>query len=241
MDALVIDRMPTSKEVRMLNIPGLDGAISDCGGYVELAKRLNLPSKKPIKHYTENDISQLIIETTKTMNINRMPSRSEISKMPFGGSLHNAIVRSGGYEYWAKRMKLAIKESETKTGRMYEKIAHKYLEKLGYEVEQMSIKHPYDLLVNGAIKTDVKVGKAHTYSGSRWHTFGINKKKATCDLYIIYAIDESDQVEKTLIIPGFVITSTSLNIGANSVYDKYIDRWDYFAAYDGFYSQFKQG
>jgi hypothetical protein len=165
-----------------------------------------------------------------------MPSRSEILKVFDNNStLHNKIVRTGGYRKWADALNLEIKESETKTGQDFEEIAMDLLIGRGFEVEKMTTKHPFDLLINKTVKIDVKSGRPYLLNGSRCHSFGINKKQGSCDIYIILALDETDNIERTFIIPSHHLKVTTLSIGENSSYNKYIKRFDVINLYSDFH------
>lgn len=100
----------------------------------------------------------------------------------------------------------------------------------------MGVKYPFDFLINNTIRIDVKAAKAYMSRGNRCHTIGINKKYATCDLYLIFALDEVENIERTFIIPGCDLRVTSMNFGKDSKYDKYINRWDLLEKYDNFYN-----
>lgn len=189
--------------------------------------------------WTPELIEQRILEVKSDLNIDHMPTRSEIFSLRYNDPLHNGIVRHGGYDYWAKKLGLKIKDSESKTGWDYEEKAIKLLESRGYNVKRMSRKHPYDLLINGFIKIDVKVGKPWILRGSRVHTFGINKKNPVCDLYMIFALDESGEIERLFIIPSIELKLISMCIGKNSKYNKFIDRWDLIEKYNNFYKSVK--
>lgn len=233
-----ISRMPTSKEVRISKIPGLESSIDSTGGYVKWAEKLNLSPKKPITKHNDESIKQSILHTMQQLNIDRMPSRSEILSIENNASLHNAIVRSYGYYKWAERLNLEIKDSETLFGTQYQEICLEYLSKLGYVVEDTSTKAPYDLLINNNVRVDVKSGCAYNMRGSRVHSFGINKKFPTCDLYIIYALNENtDNIERIFVIPSKDFKLVSLCIGANSKYNKYINKWNLIDIYIEFYNK----
>ena len=178
--------------------------------------------------YIETEINSVM----DTMGINRMPSNSEMVRVRNSSDLSNAIAKNGGFYYWAGKLGLEIKGSETKTGIAYENYAAAQLLWKGYEVERMSVRHPYDLLVNGHIKVDVKVSKAYWMKGeSLVNTVGLSKKYATCDLYIIYLLEEDSELDRTLIIPSHEVKNKYLNIGKDSKYNKYIDRWDFLEVY----------
>lgn len=186
--------------------------------------------------WTEDEIAQSILEVTYSLNIDRMPSASEVSAVLGDTSLNNAIRRNGGFYKWANKMGLEVKECETTTGKGYEVIAKNLIENLNYKVEKMSTKYPFDLLVNDKIRIDVKVCSPYISRGSRVHTVGINKKYATCDLYLIFALDEDKNIERTFIIPGCDLRVTSMNFGKDSIYNIYLDRWDLLKKYNDFYN-----
>jgi hypothetical protein len=92
----------------------------------------------------------------KALNIERMPSSVEIKKVTKDSRLSNAIRRHGGYLFWAMKMGTSQSECTTRTGLDGELLIKDILENKSYVVEKMSVKHPYDLLVNGNIKIDIK-------------------------------------------------------------------------------------
>jgi len=179
-------------------------------------------------------------ETHKVMEalcIDTMPSVNEMNMVLGDSSLANKVLKTVGLYTWAKKLSIEIKSSETKIGNDYEELATELLTKKRYKVIKMSTRYPYDLLVNKNIKVDVKVGKAYISKGTRVHTIGINKKYATCDIYLIFALNKKDEIEKTLIIPSTELKLTSLNFGKESKYDKYLDRWDYLEKYTHLFKQ----
>lgn len=98
----------------------------------------------------------------------------------------------------------------------------------------MSVKHPYDLLVNSNIKIDVKTARLYTSEhGNSYYTFNLEKKNPTCDIYIFYCVE----IEKILIIPSKFLRQTQLCISENSKYNRYTNRWDYLKIYDNFYKE----
>ena len=183
--------------------------------------------------WTDQKIEEEITSVMNSLNISRMPSSSEIRAVMHNTTLTNAIRRRGGFYGWAEKLELPVKESETKTGDSYEWHAISELKERGFKVERMSVRHPYDLLVNESIKVDVKVSRSYLSRNSLVNTVGLNKKFATCDLYLIF-IETAGMLDRTLIIPGYEVRHKYLNIGKDSKYNKYIDRWDLFQTYSDF-------
>jgi len=186
--------------------------------------------------WTDEIIKNKIYEVMRVLDIDKMPSASETQLILGDFSLSNKIAKTGGFNKWANKLGLEIKRSETQLGQEFEVKAKELFENKGYTVERMSTKYPFDLLVNNTIRVDVKVAKAYMSRGSRCHTVGINKKYATCDLYLIFALDEDENIERTFIIPGCDLRVTSMNFGKDSIYNIYLNRWDLLKKYDNFYN-----
>lgn len=170
------------------------------------------------------------------LNIKRMPTAEECNLITGNSGLSNVIAKSGGFYWLANNLGLSMKNNATETGKKFERLAVKILEDKNYIVKSMTTKYPFDLLINDRIRIDVKAGRPYLLRGSRVHTIGINKKYATCDLYLIFALDEKDKPERNLVIPGCDLRVTTLNFGKDSIYNIYLDRWDLIERYDEFYS-----
>lgn len=186
--------------------------------------------------WTDELVEKEIKEVMKALNIERMPSNSEV-KSVVGNGLACKISKSGGYKYWADKLNLKTKNSETKLGQEYEEKVLKLLQTKGYEVEKMSTKHPYDLLVNLNIKVDVKVSNLYRGSKGEFHTFNLEKHNHNCDLFICVCVTDGEIV-KTLVIPSkFLMKISQLSVGIISIYDVFKDRYDFIEKYDGFYNK----
>lgn len=189
--------------------------------------------------WSDDLIRDGVMKVKEGLKIDRMPTRSECVKYTNSYALSVAISRrDGGWYGLASELGLRIKTSETTTGKKYEKIIKEILENKGYEVSQMSQNFPYDLLVNDCLKIDVK--SSHLYKGKEgnFYTFRTGKRYATCDVYILVALDDLDKVVRTYIIPSSkVIKNTQLSMGEySSKYDIYLDRWDILTEYVNFLS-----
>jgi hypothetical protein len=186
------------------------------------------------KKWTDELIQSEIIKVKEALNLNRMPTRKEISKVMGNESLTGKISKTIGYYGWAKKLGLNIKNSETTFGKAYECYATEWLENLGYKVDKMSQNYPFDLLINDNIKIDIKTSNLYKGSKGSYYTFNLEKRYATCDIYICVCV-ENNNIKKTLIIPSKDLRLTQLSIGKKSIYDKYIDRYDYIQKYDYLY------
>lgn len=186
--------------------------------------------------WTEELIISEIYKVMKALNIERMPSNSEIRKVTGSYALTNKLVKTGGMYFWANKLGLKTKVGETQVGTKYETIIADNLRDKGYKVESMSTRHPYDLLVNGDVKIDIKVARPYEHEAiGRFHTFNLEKKHPTCDIYIPVALSDNGQIQRIFIIPSKFLKITQLSVGEKSKYDKYINRWDYINDYVDFY------
>jgi hypothetical protein len=185
--------------------------------------------------WTEEKVRSELLKCIDLLMLDRMPTADELKSIG-RNDLHIKISRTKKYSGWAEELGLALKSCETRTGQKYEGVAEEMLSSRGYAVERMSTKYPYDLLVNGHLKVDVKVAKPYMLRGeSRVHTFGINKVKQTCDVYQLIALDEEEKIERTFIIPSHVLNVVSLSVGRESKWNAYVDRWDLIETYDRFF------
>lgn len=185
--------------------------------------------------WTEERVKEEILDSIRILAIDRMPTAQELVSLG-RNDLHCKISKTKRYSGWANELGLKLKACETRTGQAYESKAKDMLLQQGYSVERMSTKYPYDLLVNGHLKVDVKVANPHMLRGeSRVHTFSIHKVKQTCDLYVLIALDESEQFERIFIIPSHVLNVVTLCVGRESKWNAYVNRWDLVKTYDDFF------
>jgi hypothetical protein len=180
--------------------------------------------------WTDEKIKQCVKKVVIAYELDRMPSQKECINYYGNYSLANAVARrNGGWYGLAKELGLPIKKSETYLGKTQEGIACEMLISRGFEVERTPQNFPYDILVDNSVKIDVKA--SHLYRGKQgnFFTFNLEKKYATCDIYVLLALDENDNIINTFIVPSkFVIKNTQISIGEYaSKYHKYRDRWDY--------------
>lgn len=182
--------------------------------------------------YAWNDekIKQGVKRVIVALNLDRMPSQSECVGFYGNYCLSNAVAkRKGGWYGLAREMGFAIKESETLLGKTQEGVVCEILKARGFEVERMPQNFPYDLLVDNCVKVDVKA--SHLYRGKQgnFFTFNLEKRYATCDIYVLLTLDEDNNILNSFIVPSkFVIKNTQISIGEYvSKYHKFRDRWDY--------------
>ena len=180
--------------------------------------------------WTDEKIKQAVNKVVIAYELDRMPSQTECIGYYGNYSLANAVARRpGGWYGLAKELGLPIKKSETYFGKTQEGIVCEMLISKGFEVERMPQNFPYDILVDNSVKIDVKA--SHLYHGKQgnFFTFNLEKKYATCDIYVLLTLDKNDNIINTFIVPSkFVIKNTQISIGEYaSKYHQYRDRWDY--------------
>lgn len=178
--------------------------------------------------YSEEDMTNKIMELANMFDPVRMPSRQEIEDYYGDTSLTNKISRTGGHYYWAKKLGLEIKHSETRLGIHAENVICDLLLDMGYTVEKTSLKYPYDLLVDGCVKIDVKAANVSYVRGSKIRAYRIAKRQQTCDFYILCEVD-GDQVSNVYVVPSVKVTGQiQVEMGdASTMYAKYRDRYDF--------------
>ena len=163
--------------------------------------------------WNEETIAAKVADIANKFAPARMPSNSEVIEMTGSYALANAIQKNGGYEYWANRLGLERKHSETKVGIEYERKVGEMLRKGGHNVQETTIKHPYDLLVDGCVKVDVKVANTSLIRGSKVHAYRIAKRQHTCDFYICCEVDTGS----IYVIPANMVTGqVQIEMGLNS-------------------------
>lgn len=182
------------------------------------------------KRWDDEKIKEALIQVKNAYELDRMPSRRECLNYYGDGSLANAISkRDGGWYALARELNLPIKESETYFGKKQESIVCEMLIAKGFEAERMPQNFPYDILVDNCVKVDVKA--SHLYRGrmGNYYTFNLEKKYATCDIYVLLTLDDDNNITDCFVIPSvIVIKHTQISIGEyTSKYHKFKDKLDY--------------
>lgn len=189
--------------------------------------------------WTENLINKELSLIISKFNLKKFPSVKQMDILTGKKGLSNAICRHGGTKYWAEKMNLDLKRCETFFGEEYEEECFKQLLSMGYVVEHMSTRFPYDLTANKHIKIDVKVGRLYTNAkiGS-FYSFNLEKKIPTCDVFVCYCVNKEYEIDKVYVIPSKIMYGkTQLSVGQKeSMYDKYKDNWEILKIYDDFYT-----
>ena len=110
-------------------------------------------------------------------------------------------------------MSLKQKKSETALGIHGEQVMADVLRGLGFTVEATSVKHPYDLLIDGCVKVDVKTANTSYVRGCPVHAYRLAKKQHTCDFYVFFEND----TDAIYVVPAHVCTGqVQVEMGSGS-------------------------
>ena len=186
------------------------------------------------KQYTPEEIKEAVFEVVAQLGLDRMPSKSEIEEYYGDMSLTNKISRSGGFYHLANIYGLEVKKSESYFGIKHEQLIREMLIARGFDAELTPTRAPYDILVDGRVKIDVKAGRIVKTNGCGYYTFNLEKIMQTCDVYVVVTLNSDDTINKIYVIPASIMTGkTQLSIGiAKSKYERFVDRWDYIETLD---------
>ena len=181
-----------------------------------------------------------IDRVVQSLELDRFPTHSEIEQFYGNKSLTNKISKSGGTKYWAFRLGYEVKDCESEFGDYFERYAiDDIYQHTGLNSYKNKVGYPYDVTTNRYIKVDIKgsIIIENNY-GDKYYRFNLEKKEPTFDIYILYCLNNDDEIHKTIIIPScHVYGQTQIGISAygNSKWDKYKDQWKWFEKYNDFY------
>lgn len=192
--------------------------------------------------WTDEIIEQKIKEVVEKLNLDHFPTHSEIIKALGSRGLASKISKHKGTVYWAEKLGLPLKYSETSFGNKFEiEAITDIFENTGLHSVQTSSKHPYDLIVDNSVKVDVKVSKEFINNcNSKAFSFNLEKREPTCDIFILYCLNDDETYRKVLIVPACsLLGQTQIGVGNKSKWDFYMNRWDFIKQYSDFFDNFK--
>lgn len=179
--------------------------------------------------WSDSVIEQKIMEVVNKLNLDHFPTHTETVKDLGDKSLSCKISKDKGTVYWTEKMGLPIKYSETSFGNKFEIVdISDIFENTGLRSVQTSSRHPYDLITDNSVKIDVKVSKEFTNNcNSKAFSFNLEKREPTCDIFILYCLNDDETYRKVLIIPSCTLLGqTQVGVGENSKWNEYMERWD---------------
>lgn len=122
--------------------------------------------------------------------------------------LASQITKAGGYVKLAAELGFARQHSDTDTGWQGEREVAEKLKRLGHEVTKPSgVKSPYDLLVDGAVRVDVKAANYAEYGPCRGWFYRIGKH-VQADVIILHQLDRQGDY----VFHWWEVTTTNMTI-----------------------------
>lgn len=192
---------------------------------------------KKTKIWHDSKIEDELKSVLSGIGIDRMPSNSEIVNFTGDFRLSNAISKYGGFRYWAEKIGVLMKETDTLFGWMFEGVVKDMLEKQGFYVENTPCKFPYDLLVNKSVKINVKASRKYIGDAGNFYTFNLERKFPACDIYFLCCVNSDKSIDRFYVIPSARVPhNCQISIGeVNSKYDRYTGRIDIIKKYSEFF------
>lgn len=192
--------------------------------------------------WTEELVEEEIKRAMNSLGLDRFPTHSELERFYGNKSLTNKISKSGGTKFWANKLGYGVKDCESEFGDYFERYAlEDIFRHTGLESYKNKIRYPYDITVNKHIKVDVKSATVtEVKNGYKYNSFNLEKSEPTCDIYLLYSLNEMDKVHKTTIIPSchvYGMTQIAIPVYRNSKWDRYRDNWFWFDKYNLFYKE----
>lgn len=191
--------------------------------------------------WSEELITDKINRVIHTLGLNRFPTQHEMRDFYGNYSLAVKISKTGGAKYWANKMGYVVKRCESEFGEHFEMyVINDIRIHTGLESYKTKTRYPYDIVTNKHIKVDVKSSTINkNKQGYSYFSFNLEKREPTCDIYLLYCINDSNEPYKTLIVPScytYGQTQICITANKNSKWDKYKNNWKLFDLYNKFYA-----
>lgn len=174
--------------------------------------------------WTDKRIESELIESMRMLGLTRMPTAAELRDL-YGDNRLAGRVSRDGYECWAQRIGVPMADNQHGFAVGWEKYTIGILRGWYYQCEPTSIKHPYDLLINGSVKADVKASKMDETGRYNFH---IAKNLPKADVYIMWCVADNEDVMDVYIIPAHILyghPNIAIRPGKSKL-DCYRNRWD---------------
>lgn len=187
--------------------------------------------------WTAEKIESELKKQIELLGINHFPTHSELTKATNSRALAVAVSKHGGTRYWATVLNMPIKECESSLGNRFEiQAVNDIDDRCGLSSELTVPRYPYDIFVQELVKIDVKASLPIKDKRYRTWSFNLEKRQPTCDIFILYCLSDTEEIERTYIIPSATLNGmTQLGIANKSKYEGYLNRWDIINDYYDFY------
>ena len=162
------------------------------------------------------DDNQVDVEVRQiAKDLGHFPSRSELSDRG-RNDLAMQIQRRGGFIHWAGRIGIGRLRSNSDTGWEGESQAAQRLADAGFSVARATgVKSPFDLLLNGLLRIDVKSARRATYGACSGWFYRLGKIPQS-DVIFLWQLDTGDFYS----LPWFICPRTNITISVTG--GKYI-------------------
>ena len=173
-----------------------------------------------------NEVTVAAELTAAAVPFGRMPTTKELHEIG-RNDLALAASRRGGLAYWSVKLGLALKGEKTQFGLAIEEKICVWLREQGWDAVRQNRRAPFDILVNGKLRIDVKAARFTSYATDykyREEGFVFNTKKNRCDLFLLCLCGSDWSIVHKLFIPAAVAPSTiTISDVARTKYSKYLD------------------
>lgn len=122
-----------------------------------------------------------------------MPSTTELHALGLNALACKVSRTRGGFRGWASHLGLSLKDSNTTFGQAWEAHVAAFLRELDYRVEAQTTKAPFDLLVEGRCRVNVKAATYHAYGACRGYFFGIGDTWRNCDVLALVKVPLAEE------------------------------------------------
>lgn len=221
-----LGKYPSSRDIRASDFGGLDTAISrhplKHSGW---SKKLGGPVRQQwTEERIERELKVLISQFGRMPSVSEMNAQSQMS-------LSNAINRSSlSFREWAKRMGAEVKVSETQRSYEIECWVRDELDRRGHTAEMTETRCPYDILLDGRKRVEVKM--ASKYISSRYpngvfiFSFGKDVTHRKIDVSVLVCVDEHDTPIKVYILPKRFCNQQTITITGSHRWTPFLNAWD---------------
>lgn len=151
-----------------------------------------------------------------------MPSSNELRALG-RNDLAGQISKKGGFPTWAARLGISRKHSDSDTGWDGEIALAESAAKNGFTVERMTgVKAPYDLVLDGVVRVDVKTARFAEYGPCRGWFYRVGKA-IQADVLALYQLDTG----ACYFLPWSIGPTTNITISrSGGKYAAFKDRYD---------------
>lgn len=182
------------------------------------------PGSGDSNQYWTDTMRETVVKEISS-SIGRFPSRSDLESMG-RGDVVNQISKNGGFVYWSDRIGIPREHSDSDTGWDGELAFQSDCDKQAIVAIRMKgIKSPYDLLIGGTLRVDVKAAKYTEYIGKSGSSHGWYYrigKHVQADLVVLYQLDTGSFYG----IPWWVVPTTNISIAKDGgKYARYLNNW----------------